>query len=81
MVQLGLFTIMAGLGLTLSVQNLIDTLRAPKALLVGLSGQLILLPLLAFALAQVFQPPAVIAIGLILLAASKETHAGTPVCC
>ena len=65
----GLFTIMAGLGLTLSVRDLLRVVVMPKAVLLGLAGQLILLPLLAFALAEIFQPAPVIAIGLIILAA------------
>ncbi|MEX2525906.1 MAG: bile acid:sodium symporter family protein [Gammaproteobacteria bacterium] len=68
-VPFGLFMIMAGLGLTLSVKDIVRVIVMPKAVLIGLAGQLLLLPLLAFALVEIFSPPPVIAIGLILLAA------------
>jgi BASS family bile acid:Na+ symporter len=68
-VQAGLFLIMWGLGLTLSIDDLAKAIVRPKALLVGLTGQMVLLPLLAFFLAFVFRSEPVITIGLILLAA------------
>lgn len=66
---IGLFSIMLGLGLTLSIKDLIRVVAMPKAVFIGLFGQMIFLPALAFTLAFVFQPPPIIAIGLILLAA------------
>ena len=69
MVPFGLFMIMAGLGLTLTVRDIVRVIVMPKAVLIGLTGQLLLLPLLAFGLVELFAPPPVIAIGLILLAA------------
>jgi BASS family bile acid:Na+ symporter len=68
-VPTGLFMIMAGLGLTLTVKDVVRVVTVPRAALIGLAGQLLLLPLLAFGLAELFAPPPVIAIGLILLAA------------
>lgn len=68
-VPFGLFMIMVGMGLTLSVQDLLRVFIMPKAVLLGLSGQLLLLPLIAFAIAFLVQPAPVIAIGLIVLAA------------
>lgn len=68
-VPLGLFMIMAGLGFTLSVRDIVRVITMPKAVFIGLTGQLLLLPLLAFGLVELFAPPPVIAIGLILLAA------------
>lgn len=68
-VPFGLFTIMVGLGLTLSIKDLLRVVVMPKAVILGLTGQLILLPLLAFALVEIFSPSPVIAIGLIILAA------------
>lgn len=67
-VPFGLFTIMAGMGLTLSIKDLLRVVVMPKAVILGLTGQLILLPLLAFGLAELFHPSPVIAIGLIILA-------------
>lgn len=68
-IPFGLFLIMMGLGLTLAVQDLLRVIVMPKAVLIGLSGQMLLLPLIGFSLAYVLDPAPVIAIGLILLAA------------
>lgn len=64
-----LFSIMVGLGLNLSLRDIVRVVVMPKAVLTGLVGQLILLPLLAFAYAWGFGLAPVIAIGLIILAA------------
>ena len=68
-VPAGLFMIMAGMGLTLTLRDIVRVISVPRAALIGLAGQLLLLPLLAFGLVKLFAPPPVIAIGLILLAA------------
>ena len=68
-VPAGLFMIMAGMGLTLTLRDIVRVISVPRAALIGLAGQLLLLPLLAFGLVELFAPPPVIAIGLILLAA------------
>jgi len=65
----GLFLVMMGLGLTLSIDDILRIIIMPKAVITGLIGQLILLPLVAFGLAFLMNPAPVIAIGLILLAA------------
>lgn len=68
-VPICLFMIMMGLGLTLALEDISRVILMPKAVLIGLAGQFILLPALAFAIAFVVGPAPVIAIGLILLAA------------
>lgn len=68
-VPFGLFMIMMGLGLTLSIDDILRVIVMPKAVLIGLFGQLLLLPAIAFILAFALNPAPVIAIGLILLAA------------
>lgn len=68
-VPFGLFLIMMGLGLTLSINDILRVVIMPKAVLIGLAGQLLLLPAIAFLLAFLMNPAPVIAIGLILLAA------------
>lgn len=68
-IPFGLFMVMMGLGLTLSVDDILRVIIMPKAILVGLAGQLILLPAVAFGLTFVMNPAPVIAIGLLLLAA------------
>lgn len=64
-----LFTIMVGLGLNLTIQDILRIFIMPKAVVTGLIGQLILLPALAFAFALSFNLSPIIAIGLIILAA------------
>ncbi len=64
-----LFSVMMGLGLSLSVRELLQIFQSPKAMLVGLTGQIILLPLLAFGTASVLNVAPIISIGMILLAA------------
>ena len=61
--------VMVGLGLTLTVADLKRVMLFPKGVVVGLTGQLILLPLLAFLLALLLAPTPEIAIGAIILAA------------
>ena len=68
-IPFGLFMIMMGLGLTLSIDDILRVIIMPKAVLIGLAGQLLLLPSIAFLLAFLLNPAPVIAIGLILLAA------------
>ena len=55
--------VMVGLGLTLSLADLKRVVVFPKAVIVGLTGQLILLPLLAFAMALLLAPTPEIAVG------------------
>ncbi len=61
--------IMLGMGLSLVKDDFVRLTKVPKSVIAGLSGQLILLPLFAFALIQFFSPPAEIAIGLMILSA------------
>ncbi len=68
-IPFGLFLIMMGLGLTLSIDDILRVIIMPKAVLIGLTGQLILLPLVAFLLAYSLNTAPVIAIGLVLLSA------------
>lgn len=68
-IPVALFTIMLGMGLSLSLADLKRVIVFPKAALIGLTGQLILLPLLAFVLVALFQPAPAIAVGTIILAA------------
>lgn len=63
-----LFLIMFGLGLSLKLIDFKNVMLAPKAVAIGLVGQLILLPLIAFTIAIVFQLPAELAVGLMIIA-------------
>lgn len=62
--------IMFGLGLTLTPADFTRIARHPKAVLVALICQLILLPALCFGLVLLFGLPPVLAVGMMLLAAS-----------
>jgi len=60
---------MIGLGLSLTMADLKRVIVFPKAAAIGMSGQLILLPLLAFGLAYLFAPSPEVAVGAVILAA------------
>ncbi|MEM8524787.1 MAG: bile acid:sodium symporter family protein [Bacteroidota bacterium] len=61
--------IMLGMGLTLVVDDFKRVFQYPKAALVGLTNQLIILPIIGFALAVAFQLPTAMAVGLMIVAA------------
>lgn len=65
---LSLFLIMFGIGLSLKISDFKNIFKFPKAIVVGLIAQLILLPVIAFALALIFKLPAELAVGLIIIA-------------
>ena len=62
--------IMFGLGLSLTPGDFVRIGRRPKAVTIALACQLILLPLICFGLVLAFQLPPVLAVGMMLLAAS-----------
>ena len=64
-----IMVIMMGMGLTLTIADFRRVAQNPKPVLLGLTNQIVLLPLVALALVYLFQPPAFIAVGMILLAA------------
>lgn len=67
---LGLSIIMLGLGLSLTLKDFERVWLLPKAIFIGLGCQLLVLPLLAFALCFILKLQLEFAIGLIVLAAS-----------
>ncbi len=67
---LALGVIMLGLGLGLSVADFRRVATYPRAVLIGLALQVLLLPWVAFALALGLKLPPELAVGLMLLAAS-----------
>ena len=69
LLPLSLAVIMFGMGLSLTVEDFKRLLQTPKAVLLGLVGQLIALPLLAIGLIDLFAVPAHIAVGIMILAA------------
>lgn len=60
--------IMYGVALDLKWENIRDSFKNPKGMIIGLVSQFILLPLLTFVLILVWQPLAGIALGLLLVA-------------
>lgn len=64
-----LFTVMVAMGLSLTVGDLAAVVRKPRALVVGLTAQMLLLPAIAIAYGLLFRSPPVIAAGAIILAA------------
>lgn len=64
--------IMVTLGMTLTIADFRRIFAQPKPILIGLFCQMILLPLLGFAVAGIFGLSAVYAISLILLAVSPD---------
>jgi BASS family bile acid:Na+ symporter len=65
---LALAIIMLGMGMTLTPADFRRVIRFPKAAIIGLSAQLIMLPLLGFGLAAVFFDVPELAVGFILIA-------------
>ena len=59
--------IMFGMGMTLTVGDFKAVLHSPKAVLIAVGAQFVLMPGLAYLLCQLFQLPADIAIGVILV--------------
>ncbi len=67
---IALAIIMLGLGLHLRVDDFRRIWREPRAMLIGLGCQVILLPALCFGLVKAFAMPPELAVGMMLLAAS-----------
>lgn len=62
--------IMLGLGLSLTLADFKRVVTFPKAIIIGLFCQMILLPILCFGIAILFNLPPALAVGLLLLSAS-----------
>ena len=67
---IALALIMLGLGLGLSLDDFHRVLKNPKNFSVGLLCQLILLPIVAFILVKIYNPPLEIALGIMIIAAA-----------
>ena len=65
---LSLFLIMFGIGISLKIADFKNIFNDPKAIFIGLIGQLICLPIIAFLLTIIFKLPAELAVGLIIIA-------------
>lgn len=69
LLPLALAFIMFSLGLTLVVDDFKRVLTRPKAMLIGLVGQMVLVPVFAFAIALTWGLAPEMAVGLMILAA------------
>jgi len=67
---IALGVIMLGLGLSLRIADFKRVVVYPKAVLIGLSCQMLILPATCLGIAHVFELPPELAVGLMLLAAS-----------
>jgi len=67
---IGLALIMLGLGMSLTIKDFLRVLKTPKDFLVGFICQLILLPIIAFALIKLLNTPIELALGVMLVAAA-----------
>lgn len=63
-----LMLLMFDLGLTLRPSDFVLIAKRPRAVFVGLFGQLVLLPLIAYAIASLFSLPPIFFIGVMLIA-------------
>jgi bile acid:Na+ symporter, BASS family len=67
---LALAVVMFGLGLSLTTDDFARIARQPKAVVIALALQLLALPVLCFGLVLLFDLPPLLAVGMLLLAAS-----------
>ncbi|ONI68372.1 bile acid:sodium symporter [Kribbella sp. ALI-6-A] len=70
LLPVALAVIMFGLGLTLTVKDFTRVLRMPRAVLVALGIQVVLLPVICFGLVKMFGLAPALAVGMMLLVAS-----------
>ncbi|MCZ8529678.1 bile acid:sodium symporter family protein [Alteromonas sp. PRIM-21] len=69
LLPLALAFVMFGMGLTLTLADFARLIKAPRAVITGFIGQIVLLPLLALGLCIAFGVPDYIAVGVMVLAA------------
>ena len=65
---LSLVFIMFTLGLGLTIQDFKNIIKQPKALLLGLTNQMILLPIITFFILYIIELPSELAVGMMILA-------------
>lgn len=70
LLPLALGVIMLGLGLSLTIDDFKRVVQYPKAIIIGLISQMIILPLICFFIVRLFGLSPELAVGLMLLAAS-----------
>ena len=65
---ISLAVIMLGMGMTLIIADFTRIIKSPKSILIGLTNQLILLPIIGLSLAVVFGLDPIMAVGLMVIA-------------
>ncbi len=65
----GLVAMMFAMGLGLSLKDFSRVLSSPLAALIGLAGQIVILPIVAILIILVLQPSAYVAVGIMIIAA------------
>ncbi|MEM8641532.1 MAG: bile acid:sodium symporter family protein [Cyanobacteria bacterium P01_G01_bin.54] len=69
LLPLALFIIMLGMGLGLTIRDFKQIFVAPKAVILGLFAQLVMLPMVGFGLASIFPLAPELAVGVMIIAA------------
>ena len=69
--------VMFGMGMTLKLADFKVVFTKPKAVIVGILAQFVIMPVLAFLLTMVFQLPPELAVGVILVARAPAAPAPT----
>ena len=64
--------IMFGMGTTMSFDDFLGVVKTPKAVLIGIVGHYLIMPLLGFSIANIFKFPPEIAAGIILVGCSPS---------
>ena len=59
--------VMFGMGLTLKAKDFSEVVKRPKDVIIGILGQFVIMPCLAYLLCMVLQLPAEVAVGVILV--------------
>lgn len=63
--------VMLGMGMTLKVSDFSEMLKHPKAVILGVVAQFLIMPLLAYGLSIAFSLPPAIAVGVILVGSCR----------
>lgn len=79
-IGIALIFIMFGLGLSLVPDNFKNVLKQPKAIIIGLINQLLLLPLVAFSILFLFPMQPEIAVGFMILSACPGGAVSNLIC-
>lgn len=66
---IALFIIMMGIGVTLTLENFRHEWRAPRGMIIGTFAQIIIMPILGFAIAALLRLSPELAVGLVIAAA------------